>query len=176
MPVSYTCTGLKELEQTLASLPGKLATTVVRKALGDAAKLGKAALKTEAQKHDDEGHIRVTLTGKQRTRHLSDSAIYVTRHFANGTEYVAVGFAWPEGAAGWLVEHGHRMVTGGTIARLKTRGTPRARNGLLTGAGRVIGFVKPHPIAAPAFESVVGQMRDTFTAGVASRAELAKGT
>ncbi len=94
-------------------------------------------------------------------RRTSDTAIYTTRRFANGVQYSAVGFAWPEGAQGWLVDKGHRMVTGGTVARISGRQmgkAPGARSVGLTGAGRVVGFVKPHPIALPAFEQALGPM------------------
>jgi len=169
-PIGYVVHGLKELESLLSHLPGRLGTTVIAKALADAAKLGKAALKDEAAKHDDRGEIRVNLrTLKARVRHLSDSAITVHRAYANNVQFVTVGFAWPDGAAGWLVEHGHRMVTGGTIARSSGK-TPKSKRGM-TGRGTVVGQVPPHPIAAPAFDSVVGQMKEAFTSGVAARAE-----
>ncbi len=168
--------GLAEAEKLLAGLPDKLASTCVRKAMLDAAKIGKAALKAEAEKHDAGGHIRITKSGRQRLRHLSDTAIYTTRRFANGVQYSAVGFAWPEGAQGWLVDKGHRMVTGGTVARISGRQmgkAPGARSVGLTGAGRVVGFVKPHPIALPAFEQALGPMQDAFRAKVAAEAETA---
>ena len=113
--------------------------------MADAAKLGKAALKAEARKHDDKGEIRVNLrTLKSRVRHLSDTAVTVAKHYG-GNEYIAVGFAYPEGAAGWLVEHGHRIVSGGTIARLTSGKAPRSNCSGLTGAGRDIGFRKTSP-------------------------------
>lgn len=36
----------------------------------------------------------------------------------------------------------------------------------LTGAGRVVGFVKPHPIALPAFEKCRAAMDEAFEAAV----------
>jgi hypothetical protein len=172
---AYTVAGLTELETLLKNFPGKLGTTVVRRALADAAKLGKDALKAEALKHDGRGAIRVNMrTLKSRVRHLSDEALSVARHYANGQEYIAVGFQWPEGAAGWIVEHGHRMVTGGTVVRIRgAQGgqSPKAKRPGLTGAGRVIGFVQPHPIAAPAFEEVRPAMEQVFTDRVVREAE-----
>ena len=92
--------GLAEAEKLLAGLPDKLASTCVRKAMLDAAKIGKAALKAEAEKHDAGGHIRITKSGRQRLRHLSDTAIYTTRRFANGVQYSACGLCLARGCAG----------------------------------------------------------------------------
>jgi hypothetical protein len=171
--LTYTCHGLEELETLLENFPAKLGTKVIRQALADAARLGKAALKDEARKHDDRGEIRVNLrTLKRRVRHLSDTPILVQRNYY-GAQFVTVGFAWPEGAAGWLVEFGHRMVTHGTVARLTNGKAPKARNLGLTGQGRVVGMVKPHPIAAPAFEQARGGMEDAFTSRVLREAETA---
>ena len=39
------------------------------------------------------------------------------RHYGE-VELATVGFSYPEGSHGWLVDHGHRMVTGGTVKRL----------------------------------------------------------
>ncbi len=171
MPTTYyTVHGLKELERLLENFPGRLASTVVRRALADAAKIGRSELKDEAAKHDDKGEMRVNLrTLRRRVAHLSDQAMSVSRRYG-GQEYIAIGFQWPEGAAGWLVEHGHRMVTGGTIERIASGKAPKARVEGLTGAGRVVGFVKPHPIAAPAFERARPEMEGAFTARIEKEA------
>jgi hypothetical protein len=164
--VSFTVHGLDELKRFLEKFPGQLSTRIVRQALHDAANVGVRSLKAEAREHDGRGEIRVNMrTLKRRIAHLSDSAVAVTRHYANGIEYTAVGFEWPLGAAGWLVEHGHRMVVGGTVARIAGR-APKADNRTLTGAGRVVGFVKPHPIALPAFEKCRAAMDEAFEAAV----------
>ena len=126
--LSATVHGLDELQRLLKTLPGQLSTKVVRQALHAAAKIGVKALRDEAALHDDRGEIRVNLrTLKRRIAHLSDSAVAVTRQYGNGILYTAVGFEWPTGAAGWLVEHGHRMVVGGTVARIQGK-TPKAAN------------------------------------------------
>jgi len=159
----YTVHGLDELKQFFKLLPFRLSSTIIRQALRDAAKIGVAALKDEAGQHEIHLNMR---TLKSRAEHLSDSAVAVTRHYGgNGIEYTAIGFQWPKGAAGWLVEHGHRMVTGGTVARLSGK-TPHAKSETLTGAGRVVGFVKPHPIALPAFEKCRPAMEEAFQATV----------
>ena len=169
--LSATVHGLDELQRLLKTLPGQLSTKVVRQALHAAAKIGVKALRDEAALHDDRGEIRVNLrTLKRRIAHLSDSAIAVTRQYGNGILYTAVGFEWPTGAAGWLVEHGHRMVVGGTVARIQGK-TPKAANETLTGAGRVLGLVKPHPIALPAFEQSRPAMEEAFQAAAQAGVE-----
>ncbi|MCG8430379.1 MAG: HK97 gp10 family phage protein [Candidatus Omnitrophica bacterium] len=73
---------------------------------------------------------------------------------------------------GRLVETGHRIVVGGTLAggskRRKTKGTPFTRSGRATtsGQGRVVGHVPPKPFLRPAFdnniERVLTQMKQTL--------------
>ena len=156
--------------------PVDLSKTVIGRALKDAARVGQAALKSEAKKHDDVGQIRVNMrTLKRRIAHLSDAALSVQRNYGrDGVAYIAVGFEWPYGAHGWLVEHGHRMVTGGTVARLGGK-APNAKREELTGKGRVVGFVAAHPIAKPAFDASVDRMETTFLEQAQSRGLAAAG-
>ena len=61
---------------------------------------------------------------------------------------------------GHLLEFGHRMVAGGSIARESTKkkkGTPRAKNPERTGKGTVIGFVQAYPFMDPALKDTESQ-------------------
>lgn len=51
------------------------------------------------------------------------------------------GFGWLGGQHGHIVEHGHRIATGGTLRRTGGGSTPRSRRGV-TGGGEVTGFVE----------------------------------
>lgn len=72
---------------------------------------------------------------------------------------------------GHLIEYGHRMVTGGTVARLSGRRKGRAdAAGKQTGTGRVVGFVPPHPHLRPAMQrnkgAVLTQFRRDLHSGI----------
>ncbi|MGD0781225.1 MAG: hypothetical protein ABSA30_00035 [Candidatus Aminicenantales bacterium] len=171
--VDVTVQGDDELRNLLRSISywgtggGKSLLPSLRQALKEAGRIGRDELKQEARNHVgirvNVRQLRRRVAGDKRG-HLYQTAVAVARHYnAQGIEYIAVGFEWPKGAAGWLVEHGHRMVVGGTVQRLHGSGkTPKAKQPGLTGAGQVVGFVKPYPIAAPAFQRARPLMEDAF--------------
>lgn len=105
---------------------------------------------------------------------------------------IVIGPMAPAGAHGHLVEHGHRMVVAGTVARdwqvanaeaeaagtLSARqrraiaGWKRRRRSTKVNTGRVVGFVQGKPFMEPAAKTTESQQRATFDA--AMRDELAK--
>ena len=91
-------------------------------------------------------------------------------------DYLAgsIGYTGP---AGWLVEHGHRLVRGGTVARINSRRTDYGRSDKVwrqgpdgkkqidqarTGRGEVIGQVPAHPFLGPAMDKAAEEMERIF--------------
>lgn len=113
MDLNANISGMGEAKRLLDGLPDRVANKVVKAGLDDAAKIGVAAVKDEAKSH---------ASGKKDHKRLYATAIVRAKSYQSGeVQYRAVGFAHPEGAHGWLVEHGHRMVVGGSVARLRGR-------------------------------------------------------
>lgn len=74
-----------------------------------------------------------------------------------------VGPQYPAGAHGHLVEFGHRVVTGGSVARVgrwSKRGLPAA--GVKTGKGIVGGRAVAKPFLSPAVEANRGNVNSIF--------------
>lgn len=66
-----------------------------------------------------------------------------------------VGPEYPAGAHGHLVEHGHRIATGGTLmpkSGSKRKTPPKSKATGKSGQGTHSGNVPPHPFMAPAWE------------------------
>lgn len=81
-----------------------------------------------------------------------------------------VGPQYPAGAHGHLVEHGHRVVTGGStrrVGRWNKRGLPNA--GVRTGKGTVIGYATPKPFLSPAVENNRSTVNSIFVAATSKR-------
>lgn len=113
--------------------------------------------------------------GSRRYRkHLRDTISTNVRVY-NKVVYGAAGPQYPAGAGGHLVEHGHRIVTGGSVARIgkyATKKTPKAARGR-TGKGRVGGMAKPFPFMRPAMESTRASVLSRLTAVLAAHVERA---
>lgn len=93
--------------------------------------------------------------GARRSRpKLRDTMRVAARVYARQKRVVGVaGPSYPRGAHGHLVEHGHRLVRGGSTARVgrwASKAIPAAKLAERTGAGAVAGHVSPRPFLAPA--------------------------
>lgn len=83
-------------------------------------------------------------------------------------------------ALGHLIEYGHRIVVGGTTARISGKQAGRtgsARNEARTGKGRVVGFVPAHPHLKPAMRTnktkVISLYRKGLMRGITEEARKA---
>ena len=154
--IKTTISGDNEAIRALQELPDKIAMRVMRFALKKSQAPGISAAKSAASAIKTNRTIGV---------HLADTVISKVRTYRkNETIYGMIGFT---GGASWLVEHGHRLVKGGTVARINKLRTdynraPYAKDRANTGAGSVIGQVPPHPYMAPAMQRVTGQMQEIF--------------
>ncbi len=98
---------------------------------------------------------------------------------------LAVRPKWPAGAHRHLLEHGHRLVHGGSVAKQQKqpvkppskRGrkrkdqvqvvtVPSALNSSRTGAGRVTSFVNPKPFIKPTFDDTQSEARSAIVSGM----------
>lgn len=98
---------------------------------------------------------------------------------------LAVRPQWPAGAHRHLVEHGHRLVHGGSVKKKSTaydkpesklgrkrskgyRGgtTPKALKSSRTGAGTVTAFVNPKPFIKPTYDDTQAQARSVIISGM----------
>jgi len=132
----------KKIERALKQMPFK----VFKKHVGRAAGMAMTPVLKDARKRVpvEEGDLKESLAKKRKQ--------YVRRR----TCWVGVGPSGKTGQQGWLVEYGHRIVVGGTTARISGRDkgkTPKAANQANTGKGRVVGMVPPKPFLRPAFEA-----------------------
>ena len=164
----------------------RLEKKVLRGALNKAATIGQKAAKDEARKHAHTEGDYTTLwnqyTGREervkydksvRHQHLYEM---IRRHMksSHGVIRCSVG-DFGDMPHGWLLEHGHRMVVGGTVMRIsgKQAGkTPKARSRERTGPAaswarsrRIPG--SPWPSIAPR-----AQMMSVFEAEVLARSRI----
>jgi HK97 gp10 family phage protein len=100
--------GANEITAALKGVSEKLAGQTLNKAIKAAANVMLRAAKAAARKRHKSGKGTGNLARSMAIRQLT---------YANGVVYAAIGPSWPKGAHGWLVEHGHRIVTGGTVTR-----------------------------------------------------------
>jgi len=145
----------------LDRLPDELARRVLKPAMQAADLIGKQAAAAAASRHES----------LKRHTHLSATA-GAAEAVRGGTVVAKVGYFGQAGSHGWLAEHGHRMVIGGSVARIsgKRKGTaPNAR--ARTGKGRVVGQVAPHPILQPAYDASKGAMEQAFANEVIYRTD-----
>ena len=150
----------------------RLEKKVLRGALNKAATIGQKAAKDEARKHAHTEGDYTTLwnqyTGREervkydksvRHQHLYEM---IRRHMksSHGVIRCSVG-DFGDMPHGWLVEHGHRMVVGGTVMRIsgKQAGkTPKARSRERTGAGRIV-WARSRPIPGSPWPSIAPRRR-----------------
>ena len=144
-------TGNKALAKTLRELGPRIERKVTR----GACSAGVRPIVTAA---------RQNARARKRTGGLAKSAGKRVKSYAkNGVVYVAVGYLWKKGGYhAHLVEFGHRIAKGGTLAaeraNPRTGKTRRAGMSKRTGArgeGQIVGRVPGYPILAPAFRSSV---------------------
>ena len=113
--------------------------------------------------------------GSRRFRkHMRDTISTNVRVY-NRVIYGVAGPQYPAGAGGHLLEHGHRIVTGGSAKRIgkyAKKRTPKAANGR-TGKGRVGGMAKPFPFLRPAMESTRASVLSRLTVVLAAHVERA---
>ena len=178
--------GLEEAQAILRDFPAKLERKVLRQALNGAAAIGQAAAKDEARKHAHTEGDYTTLwnqyTGREERVKYDKSVRHqhlygmIRRHMksSHGVIRCSVG-DFGDMPHGWLLEHGHRMVVGGTVMRIsgKQAGkTPKARSRERTGAGRVLDqVVPPHPWISVAFDRSAGPMMSFFETELLARAK-----
>lgn len=154
---------LKFLDQ----FPSEVQRKVLKPAMKAADLVGVRAAYAEAAKHDN----------PERKRGVHLSATAGAAEAARGSTVVGmVGYFGTSGSHGWLVEHGHRIVSGGTVARInkarKDYGkVSKAANKVNTGAGQVVGEASPHPILRPAYLQSRAAIEQVFAAEVIRRAD-----
>jgi hypothetical protein len=166
--------GLDGALRFLDQLPERVAQRVLKPALAAALKTGAAAAAAEARMHATDSKDR-------KGTHLFQTAGSAVA--AKGTAaFGKVGYFGKAGSHGWLVEHGHRLVRGGTLkaearsllevlAGVKRRRQRKARDESRTGQGQTVGQVQPHPILAPAQRKAEGPMTSAFTEEVILRSD-----
>lgn len=111
--------------------------------------------------------------GSRRFRKHMRDTIGTNVRVYNRVVYGVAGPQYPAGAAGHLLEHGHRIVTGGSAKRIgkyAKKRTPKAANGR-TGKGSVGGMAKPHPFMRPAMEQVKANVLSSLTATITAHIE-----
>jgi hypothetical protein len=182
-PVTVKISGLEEARYLMRDFPARLERKVLRGALNKAAVPGIAAARYEARKHSEARsrpypHLDETIGKRGRTKTSA------------GT--ITVSVMEVEGIAhGWFVEHGHRMVVGGTVMRLNGRaagieaksryycwvqylgtqsryrklrkaGTMQRKAFGQRGHGTITGQVPPHPWISIAFDRSSAEMTAIF--------------
>ncbi len=161
--------GEAEALKALEELPSDVARRVMRAALKKSQEPGISAARRAAAR------ISTTRTIDGRA-HLYETVISRIKAGRNKDSlFGTIGFTGPHS---WLVEHGHRLVRGGTVTRINQlrKDYGRADKGKYwysRGAGYVIGQVPPHPFMAPAMEEVTPEMIEIFVREVEKGTERA---
>lgn len=162
-------TGLDEIESQLARIPMKMR----ERAMARGFERGGKIIAERAKQLRPKGGPRTGV--KRHHKHLRDTIGVVVRHYGYGVWLTVVGPQHPAGAHGHLVEHGHRMVVGGSVKPLpgsQRVSAPTARGGR-TGKGRVVGHVQPYPFLAPAAAETAQQVEQMVIATVTEAVEKA---
>lgn len=85
--------------------------------------------------------------------------------------YAAVGPLWAGGQHGHLVEFGHRIVTGGTVARIGSTSAAKSKSGK-RGGGKVAGMSRAFHFEGRVWEAmadvILGGIEHDITQGVAA--------
>jgi len=152
---------------------------ILKPAMRAADLVGKNAAEAEARAHTSDKPKRGGIPHLVTTTGAAEATL-------GNTVIGKVGFFGSGGQHGWLVEHGHRMVVGGTVIRInaarrdfgkapyvwtKNAAGEKVLNKNLTGAGQVVGQVQPHPILLPAYLQSRSAMEQAFAAEVIARAD-----
>lgn len=77
-----------------------------------------------------------------------------------------VGYRWDGGQHGHIVEHGHRIASGGTLVNSKRKTPPKSKVTGLRGTGRVTGFVRGRYYLKRAVESLGSQIEATMVESI----------
>ena len=166
---SVVLEGGNELAKLLTELGPRVERNITRTATKKAALVLIPAIEQRA--------MRLTRTKKRTGDLVASIGMRVKNYSKNGAVFVAIGPLYPKGAHGWLVEHGHRMVVGGTVMRAtgkragKTATAYSLKHGDRTGKGRIVGRVPGYPFAATAFRAVGAKMLSTMEEYHRSRVE-----
>jgi len=147
MGKNATLTGYREMERVLQQLPEKVQNKVVRQSIRAGARPLIRSMRSGAS---------------QVSSRISQAIGIVVRRYRSGDLHVGV-VGVRRGAKyknisniAHLLEFGHRMVVGGTVARISGRkagSIPKAKDPKRTGKGTVIGFVQPAPWFAVAAQA-----------------------
>jgi len=155
----------RRLKRALKNIPEK----VFKRTVGKAANKSMTPVSRKAKKlaPKDSGDYRKSIGKKKKT------------YTRNKVVWVGVGprKGKPNAYLGHLIEYGHRIVSGGTVARVSGRRAgraDRARDESRTGQGRVVGFVPPRPHLRPALRQskakVLGIYRKELHLGIETEA------
>lgn len=155
--------GYKGSLEFLSRFPGEVGRKVLKPAMVAADAVGVHALFASASQHGT-GVLASTARAAEAVK--------------KGVVLGKVGFFGKKGSHGWLVEYGHRIVVGGTVARInkarKDYGKVEpSKDPMLTGLGRDTGKrAPPHPILKPAYTQSRAQMEQVFAAEVIRRSDI----
>jgi len=134
--LDVTIAGIDELNEAFRQMPENIVQKIVRRAVKETAPIFEWGVKRNARKHRDTGDMEKSITTVIKT------------YLSNNYVYAAIGPGGSDPHA-HLVEHGHRIVRGGTAKRSSGHKTGMDRRGK-RGMGATTGFVPPHPFVRPA--------------------------
>lgn len=158
--------GLEETLAALKTLGAQVEREATKPAIQAGANVVTVVARAEAKKHSP-GAAERKITRKMTDPHLFEKVAFRLRTYQKGNVvFAAVGEEAKGAQHAHLVEFGHRMVVGGSVARItgKQKGyAPPTKNKALRGAGRVVGQVPPHPWLRPVFEARKRRALDAIT-------------
>lgn len=167
--------GDAEMMRRLAALPDKAQRKVLRPAVVSTMRILTKAAKTELSAqlagrvvaYKRTGALLASIGQQVFTAKTADKSI-IGRVGTRGSKGRGVKTAILAGGYhGWLVEHGHRLVRGGSVVKIGIgRGIPKAVKAERRGRGKVVGQVPPHPFLKPAFAGALSSMQTTMRARV----------
>lgn len=197
MKENILISGVEGLVEKLESLPIIYRKRSVEEGMNAAGRLIAKRMRELVQQPGSPGYTpipKTSRTGKGRKRknnkRLRDTIGFDVLTFKFGVAdkagaLLAVRPQLPAGAHRHLLEHGHRLVHGGSIAkkakahdkpeskrgRKRTKGfvdgvAPRAVDASRTGAGRQTSFVDPKPFIKPTYDDTQGQARSLIISGM----------
>ncbi len=156
-------TGMDETIRAFMRLPVALNNSVERKCIKPATKLAADAIKSSMSpgKGVDEGLTRQSVGVRVRAYRQSGAVV--------GFAGYRRGERWrgkrPTNIA-WLLEHGHRIVVGGTTTRTDEKKAQRSRRGKeFTGKGRVVGRTRAFAFVERAYNQTYSAMESAIASG-----------